>query len=155
MPKRPASYLLNILVFMTLLQNIVTSSPHSNHLISLSPFCRISGAQLLDPSVHSSTWSAIYMEDVERPILFVLLMETQFPFKATLDESAGCVSLPFATENFQISVHDMRIVIEYSDLKSKDELVFQHDSLVEKTWIASCNIGRFHSYVGDRILARP
>ena len=133
MPNRPASYLLNILVLMTFLQNIVTSSPHSNHPISLSPFCRISGAQLLDPGIHGPTWSATYMEDVEIPILFVLLMDLQFPFKATLEGSAGGVSVPFGMEHFQISVQDMRIVIEYSDLKSKDELVFQHDSLVEKT----------------------
>lgn len=153
--KTPVSYLVacwllvGLLVF---LHNLFFSSLYS----ALSPVCRIPGASLLNLPMCHSTVSIQYSGDEPPPVQFDQLMTVQNKFEAVLQESAGGVSLPLDMKRGETSIRDLRQIVRFSQLHSKNELVLEFDGFIETARIASYDLQKFNSHVGrgvDNILA--
>ena len=154
--KTPISYFLAVYLFLGLLlflRNLLTSSIYS----ALSPICRIPGSSLLSlPMCYSAAASAHFEGDEPPPVQFDRLMTVQSKFEAVLEETAGGVSLPLDMKRGETSIRDLRQVVRYSSLHSKNELVLEFDGFIETARIASYDLQKFNSHVGrgvDNILA--
>lgn len=141
--------LVGILVF---LRNMLFSSVYS----ALSPVCRIPGASFLNLPMCQSPVSIQYSGNEPPPVQFDQLMSVQNKFEAVLQESAGGVSLPLDMKRGETSIRDLRQVVRFSQLHSKNELVLEFDSFIATARIASYDLQKFNSHVGrgvDNILA--
>ncbi|MCJ1297289.1 hypothetical protein MMC08_000075 [Hypocenomyce scalaris] len=153
--KTPISYIIAIyLLFglMLLLRNLLTTSIYS----ALSPICRVPGASLLNLPMCHSQISSNYKGAEVPPVEFDQLMTVQSKFEEVLEASARGVSLPLDMKRGEISIRDLRQVVRFSQLQSKNELVLEFDGFVEAARIASYDLQKFNSHVGrgvDNILA--
>lgn len=141
--------LVGILVF---LRNLLFSSVYT----ALSPVCRIPGASFLNLPMCQSPVSIQYSGNEPPPVQFDQLMSVQNKFEAVLQESAGGVSLPLDMKRGETSIRDLRQVVRFSQLHSKNELVLEFDSFIATARIASYDLQKFNSHVGrgvDNILA--
>ncbi|KAL8732720.1 MAG: hypothetical protein Q9181_003849 [Wetmoreana brouardii] len=148
------SYLVAMYLLIGLLlvmRNLFTTSIYS----ALSPICRIPGSSFLNlPMCHSHI--SQYPEGEEPPVEFDQLINVQNSFEAILEESAGGVTLPLNMKRSETSLRDLRTIIRYSNLRSKNELVFEFNGFIETAGIASSDLQKFNSHVGravDNILA--
>lgn len=164
--KTPLSYLLAIWIclgLVAILRNLFTNSIYS----ALSPICRIPGSSLLSlpmcryhsslssPSAAPSPQTSSSSSDPP-PVQFDRLMTVQSQFESILQEAAGGVSLPFEMKSSEASIRNLRQVVRYSSLRSKNELVHEFDGFVETAQMASFDLQKFNSHVGrgvDNILA--
>ena len=153
--KTPISYLIAgwlLVGVIVLLRNLLFSSVYS----ALSPVCRIPGASLFNFPMCQSPVSIQYPGGETPPVEFDRLMNVQNKFEAVLQESAGGVSLPLDMKRGETSIRDLRQVVRFSQLHSKNELVLEFDGFVETARIASYDLQKFNSHVGrgvDNILA--
>lgn len=153
--KVPISYLLAVWLLvgmMVFLRNLMFSSVYS----ALSPVCRIPGARFLDLPMCQSSVNARYTGEETPPIQFDQLMTVQNKFEDVLQESAGGVSLPLDMKRGETSIRDLRQVVRFSQLHSRNELVLEFDGFIETARIASFDLQKFNSHVGrgvDNILA--
>ena len=123
--------------------------------MALSPLCRIPGTSLLNLSICQTPFSAKTAGEAP-PVQFDQLMTVQNKFEEVLQESAGGVSLPLDMKRGEISIRDLRQVVRFSQLHSKNELVLEFDGFIETARIASYDLQKFNSHVGrgvDNILA--
>ena len=155
MLKTPISYLIAcwlLVGVLVLLRNLLFSSVYS----ALSPVCRIPGVSFLDLPMCQSLVSIQYPGGETPPVEFDRLMNVQNKFEAVLQESAGGVSLPLDMKRGETSIRDLRQVVRFSQLHSKNELVLEFDGFVETARIASYDLQKFNSHVSrgvDNILA--
>ena len=135
-----------------ILRNIVFASFYS----ALSPVCRLPLVHFFNlPFCHPSL-SVNYNGDEPPPVQFDQLMTVQNRFEEVLQESAGGVSLPLDMKRGETSIRDLRQVVRFSQLHSKNELVLEFDGFIETARIASYDLQKFNSHVGrgvDNILA--
>ncbi|MCJ1273047.1 hypothetical protein MMC21_000836 [Puttea exsequens] len=137
---------------LVFLQNLFFSSLYS----ALSPICRIPGASLFNLPMCESPVSVQYAGNEPPPVEFDQLMTVQNKFETVLQESASGVSLPLDMKRGETSIRDLRQVVRFSQLRSKNELVFEFDGFIETARIASYDLQKFNSHVGrgvDNILA--
>ena len=123
---------------------------------ALSPLCRIPGIYLLHLPFCHSFLSINYNDDEPPPVQFDQLMTVQNRFEEVLQESAGGVSLPLDMKRGETSIRDLKQVVRFSQLHSKNELVLEFDGFIETARIASYDLQKFNSHVGrgvDNILA--
>lgn len=153
--KTPISYLVAgwlLIGLLVVLRNMLFSSVYS----ALSPVCNIPGASFLRLPMCQSSVSVQYAGEEPPPVQFDQLMTVQNQFEAVLQESAGGVSLPLDMKRGETSIRDLRQVVRYSQLHSKNELVLEFDGFIETARIASYDLQKFNSHVGrgvDNILA--
>lgn len=152
--KTPVSYVLAVWLLIGLsvvLRNLITTSIYS----SLSPICRIPGTSLLGlPFCPSSGYDS--GSGPAPPVEFEQLMAVQGKFEEVLDESVGGVSLPMDMKRGEASIRDLRQLVRYSQLHSKNELVLEFDGFIETARIASYDLQKFNSHIGravDSVLA--
>lgn len=137
---------------MVFVRNLFFSSIYS----ALSPICRIPGTSFLNLPMCQSQISVQYSGDKPPPVQFDQLMTVQNKFEAVLQESAGGASLPLDMKRGETSIRDLRQVVRFSQVHSKNELVLEFDGFIETARIASYDLQRFNSHVGrgvDHILA--
>lgn len=153
--KTPISYLVAIWLLvgvLLFLRNLFFTSIYS----ALSPVCRIPGSSWLNLPMCQSPISVQYSGDDPPPVRFDQLMTVQNKFEDVLQESAGGVSLPLDMKRGETSIRDLRQVVRFSQLHSKNELVLEFDGFVETARLASYDLQKFNSHVGrgvDNILA--
>ncbi|KAL9100913.1 MAG: hypothetical protein Q9163_003773 [Psora crenata] len=153
--KTPLSYLLAFWLLSGLsviLYNLFFSSLYS----ALSPVCRVPGARFLNLPMCRSGAAISYEGDETPPVQFDQLMTVQNKFEEILQESAGGVSLPLDMKRGETSMRDLRQVVRFSQLHSKNELVLEFDGFIEMARVASYDLQKFNSHVGrgvDNILA--
>ncbi|CAD6566553.1 MAG: hypothetical protein ASARMPRED_009096 [Alectoria sarmentosa] len=153
--KTPISYLIAgwlLVGLIVFLRNLLFSSVYS----ALSPVCRIPGASFLNLPMCQSSVSIHCAGEEPPPVQFDQLMTVQNKFEAVLQESAGGVSLPLDMKRGETSIRDLRQVVRYSQLHSKNELLLEFDGFIETARIASYDLQKFNSHVGrgvDNILA--
>ena len=153
--KTPIAFLLAVwFVFGigVMLYNLTFSSIYS----ALSPLCRIPGTRYLDLPMCQSSATAQYSGEERPPVEFDKLMTVQNKFDDILRESAGGVSLPLDMKRGETSIRDLRQIVRFSQLHSKNELVLEFDGFIEMARIASYDLQKFNSHVGrgvDNILA--
>ena len=153
--KRPISWVLAIYAFaglLTLVQNLLTNSLYS----ALSPICRIPGTSLLNLPMCQTNTPRLSKEDAPAAVEFDQLMTVQSRFEDVLEQSAAGVSLPLDMKRGETSIRDLRQVVRFSQLSSRNELVLEFDGFIETARIASYDLQRFNSHVGrgvDNVLA--
>ena len=153
--KTPISYLIAgwlLVGLIVFLRNLLFSSVYS----ALSPVCRIPGASFLNLPMCQSPVSIQYSGNEPPTVQFDQLMNVQNKFEAVLQESAGGVSLPLDMKRGETSIRDLRQVVRFSQLHSKNELVLEFDGFIETARIVSYDLQKFNSHVGrgvDNILA--
>ncbi|CAL3973651.1 hypothetical protein PZA11_005822 [Diplocarpon coronariae] len=148
--KKPLSYFLAVwLLFgiLVLVRNLVTTSIYA----SMSPICRLPGSSFLNLPFCSA-----YRADNGRhgppPLVeFDEVMAVQAKFEEVLQESAGGVSLPLDMKRGEASIRDLRQLVRYSQLQSKNELVLEFDGFIETARIASYDLQKFNSHVGRAV----
>lgn len=153
--KTPISLVLALYVFaglLILIQNLLTNSVYS----ALSPLCRIPGSSWLHlPMCHTST-PALLNQDLAAPVEFDQLMTVQSRFEEVLEQSAAGISLPLDMKRGETSIRDLRQIVRFSQLGSRNELVLEFDGFIETARIASYDLQKFNSHVGrgvDNVLA--
>ncbi|KAB5549826.1 hypothetical protein GE09DRAFT_186221 [Coniochaeta sp. 2T2.1] len=129
-------------------QNMATKSLYS----SLSPLCRIPGASYLDlpfcPTLVPKDGPA---QPGDKPVEFDSLMNVQERFEEVLEKSAQGVSLPMEMKRSEASVRDLRTMVRYSNLQSKEELVLEFDGFIDAAKMASNDLQRFNTHVGSAV----
>ncbi|KIV93670.1 hypothetical protein PV10_04865 [Exophiala mesophila] len=142
-----ALYLFGALVVMT--QNLLTSSIY----VALSPICRIPGVFLLHLPICEYTSSStdaprITSGSSSAPVEFDELMKTQAHFEEILADSAAGVSLPMDMKRSETSIRDLRQIVRFSQLQSRNELGLEFDGFIETARLASYDLQKFNSHVG-------
>ena len=141
-----------ILGFSVFLRNFLFTSIYS----ALSPICRIPGSSFLNLPMCKSPVAIEYHGDDPPPVQFGQLVTVQNRFDEILQESAGGVSLPLDMKRGETSIRDLRQIVRFSQLHSKNELLLEFDGFIETARIASYDLQKFNSHVGrgvDNILA--
>ncbi|OQV09285.1 hypothetical protein CLAIMM_13420 [Cladophialophora immunda] len=149
--KRPISWLLAAYLFfgiLMLLQNLLTTSIYT----ALSPICRIPGVSLLNLPLcqfaSSNNDKPTLPDGASAPVEFDALMKTQSHFEEILSESAAGVALPLDMKRSETSIRDLRQIVRYSQLASRNEMVLEFDGFIETARIASYDLQKFNSHVG-------
>lgn len=75
-------------------------------------------------------------------------MQTQSHFEEILSESAAGVALPLDMKRSETSIRDLRQVVRFSQLSSRNELVLEFDGFIETARMASYDLQKFNSHVG-------
>ena len=145
--KTPISYALAVWIAVGLsvvLRTLITTSIYA----SLSPICRIPGTSYLSlpfcPSIAYDSGAAASVE-------FDQLMNVQSKLEEVLEETAGGVSLPMDMKRGETSIRDLRQLVRYSVLDSKNELVLEFDGFIENARIASYDLQKFNSHIGRAV----
>lgn len=119
---------------------------------ALSPICRIPGAGHL---------SLPFCETIDHPapsgpVEFNKLVAAQSAFDEVMAASSGGSGLPMDMKRSEASIRDLRHVVEYSSLPSRNELVFEFTGFINTARQASGDLTKFNSRIGralDRILS--
>ena len=153
--KKPISWMLAIYAFaglLILVQNLLTNSVYS----ALSPICRLPGSSFLRLPMCEPNSPQRRKEDAGAVVEFDQLMTVQSRFDDVLQQSAAGVSLPLDMKRCETSIRDLRQVVRFSHLSSRNELLLEFDGFIETARIASYDLQKFNSHVGrgvDNVLA--
>jgi len=151
--QKPLAVLLAAYLFfggLIIAQNMATKSLYA----SLSPVCRIPGVSWLE-----LPFCPIMAPDGERggpggagrSVEFDGLMNIQERFEEVLEKSANGVSLPMEMKRSEASIRDLRTMVKYSALQSKEELVLEFDGFIDTAKTASNDLQRFNTHVGSAV----
>ncbi|GAB7341917.1 hypothetical protein MBLNU457_g0224t1 [Dothideomycetes sp. NU457] len=128
-------------------RNLVTTSFSK----ALSPICRIPGSSLLNlPFCETVNYTGPVA-----PVEFDKLVSAQAAFEDVLTTSAGGASLPLDMKRSEASIRDLKHVVQYSTLPSRNELVFEFSGFIDTARQAANDLTKYNSRIGravDRIL---
>ena len=145
--KKPISWVLAAYLFLgmfTLLQNMLTRSIYS----AMSPICRIPGSSFLNLPMCQSNYEGPTIDGGAAPVEFEELMTVQSHFEEIMEQSASGVSLPLDMKRSETSIRDLRQVVRFSQLHSRNEMVLEFDGFIETARIASYDLQKFNSHIG-------
>jgi len=147
--KTPISYLLAIWLLFgigVVVRNLAVNSMYA----SLSPICRIPGMGLLNlPFCPAHRSDPTYGDPPS--VEFDQLMMVQSKFEEVLQDSAGNVALPMDMKRGEASIRDLRQIVRYSQLHSKNELVLEFDGFIDTARIVSYDLQKFNSHIGRAV----
>ncbi|KAF7871637.1 hypothetical protein EAF04_003744 [Stromatinia cepivora] len=147
--RTPLSYLLAICIlygFSLVARSLITTSIYA----SLSPICLLPGSSLLNlPFCSTDNGGPVNRAKV--PVEFEQVMMVQSQFEDILKESAGGVSLPLDMKRGESFLRDLRQLVRYSQLRSRNELVLEFDGFIDTAKIASWDLTKFNSHVGRAV----
>ncbi|KAK5702719.1 hypothetical protein LTR97_003665 [Elasticomyces elasticus] len=119
---------------------------------ALTPLCRIPGASFLHLPFCPSTTTA----ELQGPAEFDKLVQAQNQFEDVLASTQVGANLPMDMKRSEASIRDLKHVVQYSSLPSRNELVFEFTGFIETARQASQDLSRFNSRIGravDQILS--
>ena len=147
--QKPLAILLSLyLAFggVIMLHNLATRSLYT----ALTPICRIPGAAWLDlPFCPDFGLAKGDGEDREPPIKFDTLMEVQEQLGQVVEKSVQGVPLPIEMKRSEASIRDLRTLVRYSTLQSKDELLLELDGFVGSVGTISRDLQGFNARIGS------
>ncbi|KAM3424968.1 hypothetical protein BST61_g6939 [Cercospora zeina] len=131
---------------------LVFGSGFLNNTINnaLTPICRLpfTGGLSFCPTVNAP--------ELKGQAEFGQLMQAQNAFEDVLKSSSVGANLPADMKRSEASIRDLKHVVQYSSLPSKNELVFEFGGFVDTARQASGDLSRFNSRIGravDHILS--
>ncbi|EJT73950.1 hypothetical protein GGTG_07803 [Gaeumannomyces tritici R3-111a-1] len=150
--QKPLAVVLAIYLFfggLIIAQNMATKSL----MTSLSPICRIPGMSWLDlpfcpnivPRGAGKGGSGGF------PVEFEGLMNIQDRFEEVLEKSVQGADLPMEMRRTEMAVRDLRTMVRYSHLQSKDELLLEFDGFIKAAGATCSDLTRFNTRVGSAI----
>ncbi|GAP88118.1 hypothetical protein SAMD00023353_1501180 [Rosellinia necatrix] len=127
-------------------KNAITQSVSA----SFQPICRLPGVSLLNLELCPVKPPPGSNGGV-RPLEFDELMNAQSHFEKVLEDSAQAVSLPMEMKRTEASVRDLRTMVKYSDLPSRDELVYEFDGYIDAVRQIVNDLQSFNTHVGGAV----
>ncbi|KAK5170876.1 uncharacterized protein LTR77_004020 [Saxophila tyrrhenica] len=120
---------------------------------ALSPICRIPGVTTFfhPPFCRSSSAG-----DLEGPAEFDKLVQAQSQFEDVLAASSTGANLPLDMKRSEAGIRDLKHVVQYSTLPSRNELVYEFDGFISTARQAGSDLSKFNSRIGravDHILS--
>nr|POE79741.1 hypothetical protein CFP56_07806 [Quercus suber] len=119
---------------------------------ALTPLCRVPGASLLHLPFCPDTSAA----EIQGPAEFDKLVQVQSAFNDVLATTSIGTNLPLDMKRSEASIRDLKHVVQYSSLPSRNELVYEFTGFVELARQASRDLSKFNSRIGravDHILS--
>lgn len=119
---------------------------------ALTPICRVPGVSWLNlpfcpaPTTH----------EIQGPAEFDKLVQAQSQFEDVLASTQVGANLPMDMKRSEASIRDLKHVVQYSSLPSRNELVFEFTGFIDTARQASQDLSRFNSRIGravDHILS--
>ena len=153
--RKPISWLIALYLFVGLLvmvRNILTRSIYS----ALSPVCRIPGVSMFGLSVCRAPLPPGHQDSPNALVEFEQLMDVHGQFEEVLEASAAGISLPLDMKRSETSIRDLRQIVRFSHLNSKQEMTLELDGFIDTARAASYDLQKFNSHVGravDNVLA--
>ncbi|KAI5367771.1 hypothetical protein Slin15195_G029040 [Septoria linicola] len=131
---------------------LVFGSGFLNNTINnaLTPICRLPFTGSL------SFCPASDLPELKGEAQFGQLVQAQTAFEDILQSSSVGANLPADMKRSEASIRDLKHVVQYSSLPSKNELVFEFGGFVDTARQASGDLSRFNSRIGravDHILS--
>ena len=126
----------------------LTNSVHN----ALTPICRIPGVSWL----HLPFCPAPGTQEVQGPAEFDKLVQAQSQFEEVLASTQVGANLPMDMKRSEASIRDLKHVVQYSHLPSRNELVFEFAGFIDTARQASGDLSKFNSRIGravDHILS--
>lgn len=117
---------------------------------ALSPICRLPFTSALPfcPAHH--------VPELKGEAQFSQLMQAQDAFQDVLATTAVGTNLPLHMKRSEAGIRDLKHVVQYSTLPSKNELVFEFSGFIDTARQASHDLSHFNSRIGravDHILS--
>ena len=141
-----------IVLFYILLAAFVFGSGFLTNSIhhALSPICR------LPFTSHFAFCPSRDSRELNGPAEFDKLVQAQDAFQDILASTSVGVNLPLDMKRSEASIRDLKHVVQYSRLPSRNELVFEFGGFIDTARQASNDLSRFNSRIGravDHILS--
>ena len=152
--KTPLSYALAVYLLigvLTIAQNILTSKVSA----ALTPICRIPGVSWVATGLCSSPVQLDFTSPNAPQPEFDELMKVQNRFEELLTQSGDDYAIPGFMKQSQLAMRDVREVVRFSQLHSKNELLLEFNTFIEAASQTSWDLETFNSHVGrtvDKIL---
>lgn len=150
--KTPLTYVIGIYLLFGLM--VVASNAVTSRLsAALTPVCRIPGSGLIFSSLCQSSVKFEVEPNAEPE--FDNLMQIQQSFEQLLQQSVDYYAVPAFMKQSQSAMRDVREVVRYGPLKSKNELILEFDTFISAASQASWDLESFNSHIGrtvDRIM---
>jgi len=132
------------------ISNLLANIPSIPSLSSLPSPCSLPGSSYLPfcPSPDINLPAS--------PLEFDQLITVQSAFEDVLSASISGATLPLDMKRSEASIRDLKHVVRYSALPSRNELVFEFTGFIETARQASADLTRFNSRIGravDHILS--
>jgi hypothetical protein len=148
--KWPVAILLTLYMAVgmaTVGKDVITQSASA----SFQPICQIPGVSFFHLTWCPDNPLASGSKSKAQPLQFDELMNAQSQFEQVLEASAQGISLPLEMKRSEASVRDLRIVIKYSELPGREELVYEFDGYVETTRKIIDDLQSFNTHVGGAV----
>jgi hypothetical protein len=120
---------------------------------ALSPVCRIPGVtRLFNPSFCPVSMTS----EPHGPAEFDKLVQAQSQFNEVLEASSTGANLPLDMKKSEAGIRDLKHVVQYSTLPSKNELVYEFGGFIDTARQASQDLSKFNARIGravDHILS--
>lgn len=140
--------ILTIILAFWLLSYLARYALRSTVAQSMSPICNIPGVSNFIPFC-SSIKAAPSVE-------FDQLMTVQSAFEDVLATSAVGQNLPLDMKRSEASIRDLRVVVQYSSLPSRNEIGFELTGFIDTARQAANDLTKFNSRIGravDQVLS--
>jgi hypothetical protein len=158
--KKPISYIVGLWILAgigMLITNLMTASIYT----ALTPVCRIPGVSLLHLPICSYSSPYDTPGHVDHPRIdatgsapdpeFSSLMHAQDKLSEVLEDATSSLSLPLSMKRSESSIRDLRQIVRFSSLDSRNELVLEFDGFIETARAASFDLQKFNSHVGRTV----
>ena len=152
--KTPLTYAFACYMFIGLMM-VVSNAVTNKISTALSPVCRIPGASMIVPSFCANPVKLNFSGSATPEPEFDHLMEVQRHFEHLLYQSVDYYAVPTFMKLSQSAMRDVREVVRYSHIKSKNELILEFDTFISAASQASWDLETFNSHIGrtvDRIM---
>lgn len=119
---------------------------------ALTPICRIPGTSWLNLPF----CTPVSTPEVQGPAEFDKLIQAQSEFEDVLASVQVGAILPMEMKRSEASIRDLKHVVQYSTLPSRNELVFEFGSFIDSARQASQDLSHFNTRIGravDQILS--
>ena len=121
---------------------------------ALSPICRIPGVtRFFNPGFCPLSATT---PQVQGPAEFDKLVQAQGAFDEVLAASSTGANLPLDMKKSEAGIRDLKHVVQYSTLPSKNELVYEFGGFIDTARQASQDLSKFNARIGravDHILS--
>lgn len=133
--------------FLAVFISFARSWLYSSVSTALSPLCMVPGASYLNlpfcgPSYKSGS-------DPSGSVEFDELVNAQQAFEEILSSASMYDGLPGEMKQGQMAIADLRTVVRYSKLPSKNELDLEFNNFINKAKAASWDLTRFNARIGQ------
>ncbi|KAK3301052.1 uncharacterized protein B0H64DRAFT_382492 [Chaetomium fimeti] len=149
--KKPLAILVSLYITfggVIVLQNMASKSIY----MSLSPICRIPGVSWMDlPFCPELKPAEGGRKGDGQPIRFDGLMHAQDKFQRVAEMAADGLSLPMEMKRSESSIRDLRTVVRYSSLMSKEELILEFDGFIDTAQTVTSVLQRFNTRVSSTV----